>query len=138
MAGSSLSLYLGPRVPLWQPQTLADVQTAIDDGTLREGHWFDAKEHVGDSDAAKKETARDLASFANDGGIYLIGVAEDKTTQTFSLTPIPLPGLSEKIDQIARSRCDPPLFLQCHPITEPSEPGRGVLVVEIPPSPLAP
>jgi hypothetical protein len=117
---------------------LDDVRVAIDDGTLQEGHWFDAKGQVEDGDGAKKEIARDLASFANDGGVYLIGVAEDTLTQTFSLTPVPLPGLSEKIEQIAHTRYDPHLFLQSHPIAESSDLTRGVLVVEVPPCPLAP
>lgn len=64
----ALSVYLGPALPRWQPRTVDDVQGAIDDGTLRERHWLDVKAEVGSAGSAKKALARDLASFANDGG----------------------------------------------------------------------
>ena len=64
----SLPVYLGPALPRWQPRTVEDVQVAIDDGTLRERHWLDVKAEVGSTDNSKKGLARDLASFANDGG----------------------------------------------------------------------
>jgi hypothetical protein len=115
----ALPLYLGPTLPRWQPRTPADVQAAIDDGSLRERHWLDAKAMVGSKDGARKETARDLASFANDGGALLIGVAEDKQTRVLSVAPVDFAGLAEQIDQIARHRCDPPLYVVCHPLAGP-------------------
>ncbi|SEF38423.1 Putative DNA-binding domain-containing protein [Amycolatopsis pretoriensis] len=105
---------------------------------MREHHWIDVKLEVGGSEGAKKEFARDVASFANDGGLLVIGVAEDKANRAFSMASVPLVGLPEQVDQILRSRCDPPLFVQCHPIEDPANPGSGVLLVEVPPSPLAP
>ncbi|MDX3656253.1 ATP-binding protein [Streptomyces sp. ID05-26A] len=134
-------LYLGPELPRWQPRTLADVQALLDAGELAEGHWLEAKQEVGFSPGKKEELARDLASFANDGGVLLIGIVEDKQAGTFSVQPQPLDGLPEKIEQIVRYRCDPPLFVRCHRIVDPSAPGganQGVLAVEVPPSPLAP
>lgn len=139
--GPTLPLYLGPVLPRWQPRSVADVEAAIDDGTLRERHWLDVKASLGDTDGAKKGIARDLASFANDGGALLIGVTEDKPTQTLEVTPVALDGLAESVDQIARSRCDPPLYVVCHPLRSPQPNGdhaEGVLLVEVPPSPLAP
>ncbi len=133
-------MYLGPALPRWQPQTVEDVQTAIDDGTLKERHWLDAKAELGTSEGAKKNFAKDLASFANDGGALLIGVREDEASQ-FTVAPVLLDGLSERVDQIARARCDPPLYVVCHPLeTLAHDDGeaRGVLLVEIPPSPSAP
>jgi hypothetical protein len=133
-----LPIYLGPTLPRWQPRSVADVQAAIDDGTLGERHWLDVKETVGSSDGAKKELARDLASFANDGGGLIIGVAEDKAAGALALAPIELAGFAERIDQVVRSRCDPPLYVQCHPLADPANAAHGVLLVEVPPSPLAP
>jgi hypothetical protein len=132
------ALYLGPRVPRWQPRTLVDVQAAIDDGTIRESHWLDAKKALNGNAPAKVELARDLASFANDGGLLLVGVSEDKRAGTFSLSPIELAGIAEMVDQVARARCDPPMFVKCHPIADVDDVERGVMVIEIPPSPLAP
>lgn len=136
-----LPIYLGPALPRWQPRTIDDVQAAIDDGTLRERHWLDVKGLIASSDGARKDLAQDLVSFANDGGGLLIGVYEDKPTQTLTVRPVPLDGLAERIDQVARSRCDPPLYVVCHPLSSPMEDGAratGVLLVEVPPSPSAP
>jgi len=125
-------------VPRWTPTSLDDVRTLIADGTLKEGHWLDAKADLAKTTGAKEELARDLASFANDGGALLVGVREDKATETFSVDPIDLAGLPELVDQVARTRADPPLFTVCHPLVDPEIPGRGVLLVVIPPSASAP
>src|SRR5262245_2317851 len=137
-APEPLPVYLGPTLPRWQPRSVADVQTAISDGTLTERHWLDVKAMLSGGEAANKELARDLASFANDGGGYIVGVAEDKPTGTLLLAPVELAGLPERVEQVALSRCDPPLFVVCHPLPYPADPTRGVLLVEIPPSPQAP
>lgn len=128
------TLYLGPNTPRWQPRTLADVQQLIDSGGLAEGHWLDGKAEF----PATRDLARHLASFANDGGVLVIGVAEDKPRRTFSLEPISLAGKAEMVDQVARSLADPPIFVRCHPIPDPTDGTRGVLVIEVPASPLAP
>ena len=86
----------------------------------------------------KKELARDLASFANDGGALLLGVAEDKAARTLQVNPVPLAGLAERVDQVAGSRCDPPLYVVCRPLTEETGRASGVLLVEIPASASAP
>jgi len=135
---SELPIYLGPTLSRWKPRSIADVQVAIDDGSMRERHWLDAKAEAGGTDSAKKGLAKDLASFANDGGALLIGVPENKAAQTLTIDPVLLDGLSETVDQIARTRCDPPVFVVCHPLTtQPEEDGkaRGILLVEVPPSP---
>lgn len=139
--GPALPIYAGPSLPRWQPRSVEDVKQAIKDGTLREHHWIDAKAEVGTTDGKRKEIACHLASFANDGGMLIIGVAEDKPAQKLWVEPVLLDGLPEQIDNIARSRCDPPLFILCHPLAgQADEEGRarGVVLVEIPPSPLAP
>lgn len=58
------------------------------------------------------ELARDVASFANDGGVYVIGVLEDKPTGKLTLVPTRLAGLAETVEQILHQCCDPPLFVQ--------------------------
>lgn len=125
-------------MPRWTPASLEDVRTLIADGTLKEGHWLDAKADLAKAPGAKEELARDLASFANDGGALLVGVREDRATGTSSVNPIDLAGLPELVDQVARSRSDPPLFTVCHPLADSETPGRGVLLIVIPPSASAP
>ncbi|MCM4083897.1 AlbA family DNA-binding domain-containing protein [Paractinoplanes hotanensis] len=133
-----LPLYLGPALPRWAPQTTEDVQEAIDDGSLRENHWFDFKREVGSSDEARKKIAAALASFAIDGGALIIGADEDKRSQQVTLAPQDLRGLPERVSQLARSRCDPPLYVACRPIPVAGDDTRGLLLVEVPPSAGAP
>jgi hypothetical protein len=133
-----LAVYLGPDVPRWTPTSLEDVRTLVTDGTLKEGHWLDAKANIGRTAPAKVELARDLASFANDGGALLVGVREDRRKRTFMVDPVDLADLSELVDQVARSRCDPPLFTICLPLVDPGTPDHGVLLIVIPPSASAP
>lgn len=133
------SHYLGPAIQRWQPRSATDVQAAIDNGTLEERHWLDIKRQLNHGPHDKTELARDAASFANEGGVLLYGVEEDRKTGKLTLAPTPLAGLAERIEQIVHQRCDPPLFVQCHPIPASSEDTEnGFLIVEIPPSPLAP
>ncbi len=79
-----------------------------------------------------------MASFAVDGGLIAVGVAEDKESGKFELSPVALAGLAERVDQVARSVIDPPLLVGC--IEVPADVGGGVgyLLITVPASPLAP
>ena len=55
----------------------AQIRLAIEDGNLAESHHLEAKAEVGATEGKRKETAKDLSSFAIDGGMLFIGVAED-------------------------------------------------------------
>jgi hypothetical protein len=96
-----MEAYLGPDRPRWSPKDEADIREVVEQGWLVESHHIDVKREVGDGRGDRKETARDLASFAVDGGALLIGVDEDKPNRTFSLAPQPLDGLMEKLEQVA-------------------------------------
>ena len=48
---------------------------------------MDVKQALDTTKADNRELARDLASFAVDGGTLVIGLAEDKTNGTFTLAP---------------------------------------------------
>jgi hypothetical protein len=121
----------------WLPGSEADIQRAIDNDCLRESHYLDCKREIG-LKADRKETARDLASFAIDGGGLLIGVHEDKEKQVFSLAPQPLAGLAERVEDIAWSTIDLPLEVIPHEIKSDQGGGLGYLMVEVRPSPFAP
>lgn len=123
---------------VWTPATERDIQRAIDTGDLGENHELEFKRQAGTSDAARKETAADLASFALHGGQLVIGIAEDKETRTLSLNPQPLEGAAEKLESIAQHRIDPPLFIRVREVPSEGNPLDGYLFVEIPPSPTAP
>jgi hypothetical protein len=105
---------------------------------LGESHYIDVKREAGASPGARKETARDLASFAMDGGALLIGLEEDKPNRTWRPKPQPLAGLPERLEQIATTTVDPPLFIVTTVIPSRDDPSRGYVHAEVPPSASAP
>lgn len=123
---------------VWTPVTESDIQRVIDAGDLGENHALEFKRQTGNSDASRKETAADMASFALHGGQLVIGIAEDKETRNFSLSPQPLEGAVEKLESIAQHRIDPPLFIRVREVPSDADSLLGYLFVEVPPSPTAP
>lgn len=124
--------------PRWRPRNEGDIAEVIEAGLLRETHYLDVKREVGDTPGARKESARDLASFALHGGALLIGVAEDKEQRTWSLAPIALDTQAERLENIATLLVDRPLFIRVADIPTADDPSKGYLLVDIPPSPRAP
>ncbi|WP_412566347.1 hypothetical protein [Streptomyces europaeiscabiei] len=104
------SIYLSSDNPRWMPKTEADLQAAVDGGLFEESHYLDLKK-APSSKGDNRELARDLSSFAVNGGALIIGVQENKESRTFELAPQLLNGLSEKVEQVARTIPDPPLGL---------------------------
>ncbi|MGW1929965.1 AlbA family DNA-binding domain-containing protein [Streptomyces sp. NPDC001919] len=131
------SIYLSSANPRWIPKTETDLQTAIDEDLFEENHHLDLKK-APNSKGDNKELARDLASFAVDGGTLVIGVQENKDNRTFELAPQPLNGLPEKVEQVARTIPDPPLTVITEEISAAAGDGTGYLIVHIPASPVAP
>ncbi|HWU05540.1 MAG TPA: ATP-binding protein [Streptomyces sp.] len=131
------SIYLSSDNPRWVPRSEEDLQAAIDGGLFEENHHLDLKKAPG-TKSDNRELARDLASFAIDGGTLVIGVQENKESRTFELSPQPLNGLPEKIESVARTIPDPPLTVTTEEITSKAADGTGYLIVHIPASPVAP
>lgn len=121
---------------VWEPTDEAQIKAAIADGNLKENRHLDVKREIGDSDGKRRELARDLASFAIDGGALLIGV-EEQDDKSLHVRPFALADQAERVEQIATNRVDPPLFVSVRDIPS-DEGGTGYLWVEVPPSPLAP
>lgn len=122
---------------LWRPTSESELQFAIDSGDIVESHYLDFKREIGNSDSSRKETARDLASFALHGGVIVVGV-DEPTAGKFELAPTPLENASERVEQIAANRLDPGLFIRTTVIPSTANPAAGYLIVEIPPSLAAP
>lgn len=119
-----------------QPRTEEELQRLALNGLLEETHWFDLKRELGSGNAANKDLAKDIAAFALDGGTILIGVDED--TSPPGLWPVPLDGLAERIEQVARMRVDEPVQIRTTVIDSSSNPGLGYVVVHVPQSVRAP
>ncbi|GEC74200.1 AlbA family DNA-binding domain-containing protein [Microbacterium maritypicum] len=122
---------------IWLPTTEAEIETVTSAGTAPEGHFLDFKRELGSTPGSRKETAQDIASFALDGGVLIVGVDEPEPG-TYKLSPQPLSDLSERAEQIAANRPDPGLYVRTAIIPSRDNPSAGYLVVEVPPSPAAP
>jgi hypothetical protein len=122
----------------WLPDSESELRDALKNGVLVESHFFDAKERLDPGEGGAKRLAVDLASFAVDGGTIAVGVLEDKERRAFELAPILLAGQAERVDQVARSRVDPPLPVGCREVSSDKGEGHGYLIVTIPASPYAP
>ncbi|USY21762.1 ATP-binding protein [Nocardiopsis exhalans] len=102
---------------------------------LTETHHRDGKQDLRE----KKDMAKDMASFAIDGGLLVIGLREDKEAGRFFLAPIERQDqVEETPERIALTRCDPPLLVRTQWIDSHKKTGQGYLLVEIPASSLAP
>ncbi|KJL30219.1 helix-turn-helix domain-containing protein [Microbacterium oxydans] len=122
---------------IWLPTTEAEIEAVTSAGTVPEGHFVDFKRELGSTPGSRKETAQDIASFALDGGVLIVGVDEPESG-TYTLSPQPLSDLSERAEQIAANRPDPGLYVRTTVIPSRDDPGAGYLVIEVPPSPAAP
>ncbi|MFH9829399.1 helix-turn-helix domain-containing protein [Streptomyces bobili] len=131
------SIYLSSDNPRWMPKTEADLQAAVDGGLFEESHYLDLKKEPS-SKSDNRELARDLTSFAVDGGTLIIGVGENKEGRTFECAPCLLNGLPEKVEAVARSIPDPPLNVITEVIKAEADDGTGYLIVHVPASPAAP
>jgi hypothetical protein len=98
----------------------------------------DFKRELSRGSGANKEHARDMAQFAIDGGVLVVGVDDNDKTRPPQLTPVDLDGLPERVDQIARSLVDEPLHVRIQVLEAAGQPGKGYLLVVVPPSPSAP
>ena len=81
----------------WRPTTLQELDTAINNGLIEENHFLDFKRELQPGQSANKDIARDIAAFAIDGGLILIGIDEGPPVL---INPIPLNGLAERVEQI--------------------------------------
>lgn len=120
------------------------MQSAASAGLLDEHtSRVEFKQEITATEAGRRSLAEELASLAVDGGLLVVGVVDpkhrkDPTDPASALHPVALEGEPERIEQIAAMRCDPPLFVRTRPIPTASDPSRGFLVVDVPPSPVAP
>lgn len=121
----------------WAPTTEDELRAAADGGLLEETHYLDLKRDLKPGNSGNKELAKDIAAFCVDGGVIVIGVAENDGAPP-SLHPIDTTGVAERIEQVARMRVDAPVQITSTAIASTVTPGAGYLVVRIPQSPRPP
>lgn len=126
--------YLGPDRPLTELSTWDQVSAAADGGLLGENQWCELKKGIGPSgDKTNLELARDLASLSVHGGVLIFGIVD----KTYEVTGCDTSGMRDRISQVASMRISPPLVpIILDDIRGPE--GPSLLIVSVPPSPLAP
>jgi hypothetical protein len=123
---------------LWLPNDETQLQSALDQGLLKEQHTLDFKGALPPGKGTNKELAKDLAQFAIDGGVLVIGVDDNDTTIPPKLTPVSLNGLKERVDQVARTIPDPPMHVRTDAISTSGDRAKGYLLVTVPSTPYEP
>jgi hypothetical protein len=116
---------------MWVPRSYDEIERAM--GSAEETTQLDFKEKLGSS----PDIAKDIASMTIDGGVLVYGVRE-KDAVAIALTPVPLAGTAERIQQIADSAVDPLPAIEIQPLRATPGDNDGLLVVVVQPSPLAP
>jgi hypothetical protein len=123
--------------PTWNPLTYADAAADASAGRVFEHHYLELKSEY--THASNEEIAVDLAALANNSGLLVVGVAEDRTTgRSIGLTPFTLEGFIERVEQVARYSLDPPLNVECTTLADAARPARGIVLIRVPASELAP
>lgn len=122
--------------PPWPPTTEPALSAAATNGVLTETHTLDIKQELPQGPSGTRGIAKDIAAFSLDGGTIVIGV--DETTSPPSLTPVPLDGLAERIEQIAATAVDEPALITTTVIESQRNPALGYVLVSVPASPRAP
>src|SRR5690606_36565253 len=99
-------VYVSSQHPNLELRSEADLRQAISNELLEENHFLEFKKKIESGKKGNEELARDLAQFAIDGGTLIVGISE--RGDVLELEPVELRGLKERIEQVARSRIDPP------------------------------
>lgn len=131
--------YLGPTLGVVTFSTWPQLVEAAEGGLLEESGWCELKEMATRPGSSKKdanlEMARDLASLSVDGGILIYGVRD----KDLAVVGCDTTGLADRIAQVSATRIKPPLSPAILPSLEnPDDDSLAVLIVQVPPSPLAP
>jgi hypothetical protein len=129
----------GSDLARWQPRNESDLEAAALAGVLDEGTGvLELKRQLNSGKSSNLELARDLASLAIEGGLLLVGVDEARDGEPARPNPVALDGLPERIEQVALTRCDPPLTVRTEVIPSRDDPAIGFVAISVPASAAAP
>lgn len=124
--------------PTWTPVSFAAAVADLAAGRVSETHYLEAKGEIPGGDRGAGMLAKALCGLATDGGILVVGVAEDGHGKPTRASPVELKGLPERILSVAAA-CDPPVVLPpMTPLEDQANPGTGILLVHVPASMDAP
>lgn len=119
---------------MWIPRTWHELELAI--GSLSESEFLDFKQDLAPGKKLN-DIAKDAAAMSLQGGVILIGVAEQSNLAT-AITPISLAGAVERIRQSIDARVTPRLGVEIETLTKNEGDADGVIVMVVPVSWSAP
>lgn len=124
------------------PKTEKELEQLIERDEFRETHNIECKRMVGGKRNSRERSsdsegdgsltpAKMVCALAEDGGIVLVGVDEDKPTGEFFLHPLLLEGVTEAIEK-GTERIRPEVHVDQVVIRCESDPERGYVMVHVP------
>lgn len=114
-------------------KTEQDLKTLLDN-KIPESINLEYKEIITEN----KEIAKDISAFANTkGGVIIYGIKEKELIPK-ELTPFPISGIPEKIENVLWNGISPKLECEIFPISSMRSKTKGYIVVKIPESPYKP
>jgi hypothetical protein len=123
---------------MWIPRDADDIEAAAARGDLTETSSFEAKRELPTSTKHNVRLATDVAAMATDGGVLLVGIAEDENGEPTVPRPAPLAGAKERVDNIVRSSVAEVPYIEVRPYPTTDDPSIGYIVIVVPRSPRAP
>lgn len=119
---------------MWVAQDWADLELAI--GVQVESGSLDFKSALPPKGKIR-DLAKDAAAMSIDGGVILVGLAEEDGVAT-AITPIELKGAMERVQQVIDANVNPALPVEVTPLRAKESDEAGVLVITVPASWSAP
>lgn len=137
LRSARLEALLGSRLELVQH---ADLMTLIS-SQVPEAFDLDFKsEMYGPTERDRRDAATDVAALANTaGGLLVIGIEEDEQARAAAVPGVELSEADERrIRQIVGSQVVPMPVIDVLRVEDPNRSGRGLVLIAVPRSPLAP
>jgi len=123
--------------PTWLPASFAAASADVSAHRVAENHYTELKRTYENKTSGNRELAKDIAALALDGGVLVIGIDED-VGRAAKIVPQDLTDFAERVESVARYRCDPPVHVIFNLLSESEGSNTGILVVEVPAHPMAP
>lgn len=118
------------------PTAWEDIEALVS-GRVAETDSLDFKRELGPKND-NVDTAKDIAAMTVEGGVIVIGIEEDTVDRAADIRPFSLDGIGNRIRQIADTLIFPPPAFEIRAITKQPDDSDGVVVVDVPPSQVAP
>ncbi|MFC0221177.1 AlbA family DNA-binding domain-containing protein [Nocardioides zeicaulis] len=119
-------------------ETWEDILLAVGEGLLDERSYCELKKGL-PPPGQNTEVSRDLASFTVEGGVMVYGISDAGAGRAGEVVGIADPESAKtRLVGIAMGKVSPAMVCDVRVVMDPDDSARGCVIVEIPPSPIAP